>query len=112
MSHAFLFFFLKKSYTRARANVRVSGSGVREWDECGGRRSGAFSRSDRESESDSAGPSATVTEVRNMVVLESKSERSRRLPTQRIGQSQSSFHCPFRDGTHNHNKYTKENITV
>ena len=28
-------------------------------------------------ESDSAGPSATVTEVRNMVVLESKSERSR-----------------------------------
>ena len=30
-------------------------------------------------ESDSAGPSATVTEVRNMVVLESKSERSRRL---------------------------------
>ena len=35
-------------------------------------------------ESDSAGPSATVTEVRNMVVLESKSERSRRLPSQRI----------------------------
>ena len=33
-------------------------------------------------ESDSAGPS--VTEVRNMVVLESKSERSRRLPSQRI----------------------------
>ena len=32
-------------------------------------------------ESDSAGPSATVTEVRNMVVLESKSERSRRLST-------------------------------
>ena len=27
-------------------------------------------------ESDSAGPSATVTEVRNMVVLESKNERS------------------------------------
>ena len=36
-------------------------------------------------ESDSAGPSATVTEVRNMVVLESKSERSRRLLSQRIG---------------------------
>ena len=34
-------------------------------------------------ESDSAGPSATVTEVRNMVVLESKSERSRRLATLR-----------------------------
>ena len=32
-------------------------------------------------ESDSAGPSATVTEVRNMVVLESKSEHSRRLAT-------------------------------
>ena len=27
-------------------------------------------------EEDGAGPSATVTEVRNMVVLESKSERS------------------------------------
>ena len=29
-------------------DVRISGSGVREWDGCGGRRSGAFSRSGRE----------------------------------------------------------------
>ena len=77
-------------HTRARANVRVTGSGVREWDEYGGRRSGAFSRSDRESESDSAGPSATVTEVRNMVVLESKSER---LPSQRIGGARHDAHA-------------------
>ena len=36
-------------------------------------------------ESDSAGPSATVTEVRDMVVLESKSERSRRLERENKG---------------------------
>ena len=44
-------------------------------------------------ESDSAGPSATVTEVRNMVVLESKSERSRRLPSQRIGGARHDAHA-------------------
>ena len=43
--------------------------------------------------SDSAGPSATVTEVRNMVVLESKSERSRRLPSQRIGGARHDAHA-------------------
>ena len=52
-----------------------------------------FSRSGRESESDSAGPLATVTEVRNMVVLESKSERSRRLPSQRIGGARHDAHA-------------------
>ena len=43
-------------------------------------------------ESDSAGPgpSATVTEVRNMVVLRSKSERSRRL---RIGGARHDAHA-------------------
>ena len=41
-------------------------------------------------ESDSAGHSATVTEVRNMVVLESKSERSR---TQRIGGARHDAHA-------------------
>ena len=44
-------------------------------------------------ESDSAGPSATVTEVRNMVVLESKSERSRRLLSQRIGGARHDAHA-------------------
>ena len=44
-------------------------------------------------ESDSAVPSATVTEVRNMVVLESKSERSRRLPAQRIGGARHDAHA-------------------
>ena len=43
-------------------------------------------------ESDSAGPSATVTEVRNMVVLESKSERSRRL-SERIGGARHDAHA-------------------
>ena len=52
-----------------------------------------FSRNGRESESDSAGPLATVTEVRNMVVLESKSERSRRLPSQRIGGARHDAHA-------------------
>ena len=42
-------------------------------------------------ESDSAGPSATVTEVRNMVVLESKSERSRRLSTLRKRKQRNTF---------------------
>ena len=42
-------------------------------------------------ESDSAGPSATVTEVRNMVVLESKSERSRRLATLRKRKQTNTF---------------------
>ena len=44
-------------------------------------------------ESDSAVHSATVTEVRNMVVLESKSERSRRLPSQRIGGARHVVHA-------------------
>ena len=43
-------------------------------------------------ESDSAGPSATVTEVRNMVVLESKSERSRRLSTLRKRKRRNTFY--------------------
>ena len=42
-------------------------------------------------ESDSARPSATVTEVRNMVVLESKSERSRTLATLRKRKQRNMF---------------------
>ena len=63
-------------HTRARANVRV-------WSGMDAKEDGA-GPSVVVVESDSAGPSATVTEVRNMVVLESKSERSRRLPSQRV----------------------------
>ena len=44
-------------------------------------------------ESDSAGPSATVTAVRNMVVLESKSEHSQRLPSPRIGGARHDAHA-------------------
>ena len=57
-------------HTRACANVLVWLRVYTGWDGCGGRRSGAFSRSGRLQpctvtllESDSAGPSATVTEV-------------------------------------------------
>ena len=74
-------------HTRARANVRVSGSGGMDAEEDGAGPSVVVV------ESDSAGPSATVTEVRNMVVLESKSERSRRLPSQRIGGARHDAHA-------------------
>ena len=69
-------------HTRARANVRVSAFA----DDGAGPSVVVV-------ESDSAGPSATVTEVRNIVVLESKSERSRRLPSQRIGGARHDAHA-------------------
>ena len=74
MTYAFPGVNSECNVTRAHALMSVSPA-PGTW--CGGRRSASVVVV----ESDSAGPSATVTEVRNMVVLESKSERSRRLPS-------------------------------